>query len=195
VVDVAGNGLTFLPARTEVTIAAATERETSVRVFQEDTASGVRTAKVRVSGAADFEQRFEALPLGRSDAVAYARDLDGDGVEDQIIESQRVRASFSGVDGRWMEWVWKDTNTNLLPDSGLLGGSAVVAARAAGPAWEFRWKKGRRTVSLGSGNRLTIEQDQPLPAETLQPGKRDGVNFGVDRLAPNRAVYSVERPQ
>jgi hypothetical protein len=195
VVDVAGTGLTFLPAKTEVTIAAATEREISVRIFQEDTASGVRAATVRVSGAADFEQRFDVLPLGRSDAVAYARDLDGDGVEDQILENQRVRASFSGVDGRWMEWVWKDSNTNLLPDAGLLAGSAMVAARAAGPAWEFRWKRGRRTVSLGSGNRLTIEQDQPLPAETLQPGKRDGVSYKVDRPAPNRAAYSLERPQ
>jgi hypothetical protein len=56
---------------------------------------------------------------------------------------------------------------------------------------EFRWKKGRRTVSLGADNRLAIEQDQPLPPESLKSGKKDGVSYTVERPAPNRAVYSV----
>jgi hypothetical protein len=187
--------LKFLPARTEVSIAAATEREISVRVFSEEAMSGLREAMIRVSGAADFEQRFQAVPIGRGETIAYARDLDGDGVDDCVLESQRVRASFSGVDGRWMEWVWRDSNTNLLPDPGLLPGRGPMTARPTGAGWEFRQEKGRRTVSLGADNRLTIEQDQPLPPETLKAGKKDGVSYSVDRPAPNRAVYSLERAQ
>ena len=195
VVEVSGKGLTFLPARTEVSIAASTEREISVRVFSEDAVSGLRDAVIHVSGAADFERRFQTLPLGRGDTIAYARDLDGDGVEDRIIENQRVRASFSGTDGRWMEWVWKDSNTNLLPDTGLFAGRNTVKASAAGGSWEFQTERGRRKVSLGADNKLTIEQDQPLPPETLKAGKRDGVSYTVERPSPNRAVYSADRAQ
>ena len=191
VLEVAGKGLTFLPARTEVSIAAATEREVAVRVFSDDASGGLREATIRVSGAADFQQQFRAIPLSRGETVVYARDLDGDGIEDRIIENQRVRASFSGADGRWMEWVWKDSGMNLLPDSGLLPESSPVVVRASGAALEFRWKKGRRTVSLGADNRLTLEQDQPLPPENLKSGKKDGVSYTVERPAANRAVYSL----
>jgi hypothetical protein len=195
VVDISGKGLTFLPARTEVSIAASTEREISVRVFSEEGVSGLREAVIRVSGAADFERQFHALPLGRGDTIAYARDLDGDGVEDRILENQRVRASFSGVDGRWMEWVWKDSNTNMLPDAGLFAGRGPVKASASGASLEFQLERGRRKMSLGADNKLTIEQDQPLPPEMLKAGKRDGVSYAVERLSPNRAVFSLERAE
>jgi hypothetical protein len=195
VVEVAGKGLTFLPPRTEISIAAATEREISVHVFSDDVSGDRRDATIRVSGAAEFQQQFQAIPLSRGETVVYARDLDGDGIEDRIIENQRVRASFSGADGRWMEWVWKDSEMNLLPASGLLPDSGPVTARSSGATLEFRWKKGRRTVSLSSDNRLTIEQDQPLPPETLKSGKKDGVSYTIERPAPNRAVYSLDRAQ
>jgi hypothetical protein len=193
VVEVSGKGLTFLPARTEVSIAASTEREISVRVFSEGAVSGLREGTIRVSGAANLDQRFQTLPLGRGDTIAYARDVDGDGIADRIIENPRVRASFSGVDGRWMEWVWKDSNTNLLPDSGLLAGSGPVTARVSGATWEFQLGKGRRTVSLDADNKLAIEQDHALPPDLLKSGKKDGVNYGVERPAPNRALYSLEQ--
>jgi hypothetical protein len=102
-----------------------------------------------------------------------------------------VRASFSGADGRWMEWVWKDSGMNLLPDSGLLPENGPVTVRSSGAALEFRWKKGRRTVSLGADNRLTIEQDQPLPPETLKSGKKDGVTYTIERPSPSKAAYSL----
>jgi hypothetical protein len=195
VVEVAGKGLTFLPARAEISIAAATEREISVRVFSDDVSGERRQATIHVSGAADFQQQFQAIPLNRGETVVYARDLDGDGIEDRIIENQRVRASFSGADGRWMEWVWKDSEVNLLPSSGLLPDSGPVTVRTSGAALEFHWKKGRRTVSLSSDNRLTIEQDQALPPETLKSGKKDGVSASIERPAPNLAVYSLDRAQ
>ena len=150
---------------------------------------------IRVTGAADLEQRFDALPLSRGETAAYARDLDGDGVEDWIVENLRVRASFSGADGRWMEWVWKDSNTNLLPESGLLAASGPVTAKSIPAGWELQTNRGRRTISLSAENRLTIEQEQPLPPEILKPGKRDGVSYTIERPAPNRAQYYLERTQ
>ncbi len=179
VVQVEGKGVTFLPARTEISIPAASEREISVRILAGGAASGMQEATVRVTGAADFTQRFLAIPLGRGETVKYARDLDGDGVADRVLENQRVRASFSGVDGRWMEWVWKDSGMNLLPDSGLLPES----------------RDHHRTENLDSSNRLTIEQDKPLPPETLQSGKKDGVNYTIERPSPNRAVYTLQRAE
>ena len=121
----------------------------------------------------------------------WTRDM----VEDRIVENQRVRASFSGVDGRWMEWVWKDSNTNLLPESGLWTASGPTAALALASGWELQTNRGRRTITLGADNRLTIEQDHPLPAEILKPGKRDGVSYTIERPTPNRAFYSLERAQ
>jgi hypothetical protein len=180
VVQIEGKGLTFLPARTEISIPAASEREVSVRVLSDADGGGPREATVRVSGAAEFEQRFQAIPLGRGETITYSRDLDGDGAADRVIENQRVRASFSGADGRWMEWVWKDSEMNLLPDSGLLP--------------ERDPKKSRRKVNLGADNRLIIEQDQPLPPETLQSGKKDGVIWKIERPSPNRAIYTLEQP-
>ena len=194
-IELTGKGLTFLPARAEVSIAAAAEREISVRVFSDEPTTALREATVRVSGAAEFEHRFQALPVGRGDVVAYARDLDGDGVEDRVLESQRVRASFSGSDGRWMEWVWKDSNTNFLAESGLWPGTGPVRVSRSGTGWQFQTSKGLRTISLGLDNLLTIEQDHPLPPETLKPGKRDGVGNTVERPTPTRALYRLERAQ
>src|SRR6185295_6907746 len=138
---------------------------------------------------------FDALPIGRNQTVAYARDLDGDGVEDRVVENQRVRASFSGSDGRWMEWVWTDSNTNFLPASGSMPINRPSTGRAIQAGWEFQSAKIRRTVSLGSDNRLTVEQDQPLPPETLKPSKRDGIGQTIERLTPNRSSYRLDRSQ
>ncbi len=123
VVELSGQGVTFLPARTDISIAAATERDIPVRVFSETSSALKRSASIRVSGAADFTEAFEVLPVPRGATVTYARDLDGDGVVDVIIENQRVRASFSGADGRWLEWIWKDSSLNLLPGFGSFAGA------------------------------------------------------------------------
>ena len=94
-----------------------------------------------------------------------------------------------------MEWVWKDTNTNLLPESGLWVGSGPATARPVGTGWELQWNKGRRSLTLGADNRLTVDQDSPLPPEALKSGKKDGVSYSIERPAPNRAVYYLERAQ
>jgi len=193
VVELSGKGLTFLPARTEISIAASTEREIPVRIFCEGPADGLKEAVIQVSGAADLNQKFQAVPLARGQTVAYARDLDGDGIADYVLENQRARASFSGVDGRWMEWVWKDSNLNFLPDAGTLPGAALEWAQASRGGLEFRWKSGSRKVSLDAKNRLSIEQDGPLPQEILKQEKRSGVSLEVERSGGNRAVYILEQ--
>jgi len=154
VIDVSGKGLTLLPGRTEVSVAAATEREIAVRIFSDDTSSGLRDAVIHVTGAADIEQHFQALPLGRGETVAYARDLDGDGAEDRVLENQRVRASFSGVDGRWMEWVWKDSNTSYIHRDGTLANSDAarsVPAETREAAIRTRTQPGS---NLGAGTSM-----------------------------------------
>lgn len=191
--ELAGKGLTFLPARADIAIAGASVREISARIFSDDPAAVPRPASIRVSGAAELEQRFQAMPLARGATVVYSRDLDGDGVEDRIIENQRVRASFSGADGRWIEWIWKDSGANLLPDAGVPAGPGPVVSRQAGASLAFEWKNNRRTVTLDAQDHLTIEQDRPLPPEKLPSGKKDGLVYSTARPAPNRAVYSMER--
>jgi len=56
---------------------------------------------------------------------------------------------FSAQDGgRWMEFAWKDTNLNFLPEQGLFAGPGPVEVRAADDALEFTgkgWKAHRPT--------------------------------------------------
>jgi hypothetical protein len=48
-------------------------------------------------------------------------------------------------------------------------------------------------VSLDAKNRLSIEQDGPLPQEILKQEKRSGVSLEVERSGGNRAVYILEQ--
>ncbi len=193
VLEASGPGLTFLPARTEVSVAATVEREVSVRVFADDSQSDLRHARIRITGAAQLEQPLDLLPISRNETATYERDLDGDGTPDRILENQRVRASFSGVDGRWMEWVWKDSNTNFLSEAGAFAGAVPIVAQASSGKWEFQFSKGKRVVMLGADNRLSIQQDSPLPPDVPKPGKRDGVDSRVEKSGPNEVIYLLER--
>jgi hypothetical protein len=103
---------------------------------------------------------------------------------------------FSTQDGgRWLEFVWKDSGLNLLPENGALvgTGAAEVESRTDG-SLEFRGKGWRRIVRLGTGAILTVEQTTPLPPETLHTEKKSDIVFHVTRETPGRAVYSLERP-
>jgi hypothetical protein len=69
VLEASGPGLTFLPERSEVSIAATAEREISVRVFSDDSRSALRQATIRVTGAAQLDQPIELLPIPRGDVA------------------------------------------------------------------------------------------------------------------------------
>jgi hypothetical protein len=193
--EAAGEGLEFFPPKTEISVGAEDERRVSLRVFAAEGLAGVRDWRLRVGdlsgpGAdADLPMRVVLLPRGRT--VAWSADLDGDGSPEWVIESQRVRAIFSGQDGgRWMEFTWKDTNLNFLPEQGLFAGPGPVEVRAADGTLEFTGKGWKRTARL-SETTLTIEQSSPLPADRLSSEKRDGATLTIARPSATRATYTL----
>ena len=100
----------------------------------------------------------------RMATLAWTADLDGDGLPEWILESAKVRAVFSAQDGgRWMEFTWKDTNANFLPETGLFAQAGPVEVAQNGDALEFTGKGWKRTVKL-DGTALTVEQSTALPA-------------------------------
>jgi hypothetical protein len=136
--------------------------------------------------------RFAVVPRG--DTLAYAADLDGDGEAEWVLESQRARAVFSSRDGgRWREFVWKDSGTNVLPESGALASTGATEVEIMpDSSLEFRAAGRRRTVRL-TGATLTVDQTGPLPGETLETGKKGDLDFRTTRESSGRAVYRIER--
>jgi len=166
------------------------ERSVSLRVFPDENLSGMRDWRLKITGGASLDMPMRLLLIPRGQTVAWSSDLDGDGSPEWVLEDQKVRAIFSpGDGGRWIEFTWKDTGVNFLPESGALAGSGPVEVRSTGDRLEFSGHGWKRTVRL-AGNRLEVEQNSPLPAESIKPEKRSGVSLSIDRAAPTRAVYS-----
>jgi hypothetical protein len=90
-----------------------------------------------------------------------------------------------------MDFTWKDTNTNFLPETGLFAQAGPVEVRQNGDALEFIGKTWMRTVTL-RGTTLTIEQSSPLLPEILSPEKRGSTRLTVERPTATRAVYTLE---
>jgi hypothetical protein len=197
VVAATGAGLEFSPPRTEIAIGGGMERDVLIRVFPAQGQKGIVTGQLHVSGAANFDMpvRFAVIPRGVT--LAYSADLDADGQPEWILENQRARAIFSAQDGgRWLEFVWKDSGLDVLPEIGALAGTGAADVQM-GPdgSLEFRGSSWRRTVRLaGNGAVLTVEQTTPLQPEKLQTGKKSEVIFNVTRETPSRAIYTIERP-
>ena len=186
-----GEGLEFLPAKTEISVGAVDERRLSIRMFAKDGITGLRPWRLRVSGAADLDLPMRALLVPRGRTVAWTADLDSDGSPEWILETQKVRAVFSSQDGgRWMEFTWKDGNFNFLPDQGTFGGAGPVEIRIEGDGLVVSGKGWQRTIRL-SDSALTIEQSTPLPLDRLTPDRRGNVNFTIDRKSPTVTVYRL----
>ncbi len=187
-----GDGLDFLPAQLDISIGATAERRASFRVFAKDPAGqGLRDWHLRVTGGADLDLPMRAVLLPRGQTVAWTADLDNDGAPEWILESARIRAVFSPQDGgRWLEFTWKDTNTNFLTEPGALAARGPVEIRAAGSGLEFTAADWRRTVTL-AGNVLTIDQTTPLPADRLTGEKRGNVTLTIDRATRTHTVYTL----
>jgi hypothetical protein len=187
-----GEGLEFLPAKTELNIAAMDERRVSLRVFANDGVEGLRDWRLQVTGGATADLPMRAVLLPRGRTVAWTADLDGDGSPEWVLETQKVRAVFSSEDGgRWMEFNWKDTNLNFLPEQGAFAAPGPVEVLAVGDALEFTGKGWKRTVRL-TDTTLTVEQTTPLPPDGLTPAHRGNLNFGIDRPSATSARYTVQ---
>ena len=188
----AGEGLEFLPPKTDISIGPTDERRVEFRVFPAEGIAGVRDWTLKVGNGADLAMPMRLVLVPRSAAaVAWTADLDGDGSPEWILESAKVRAVFSTQDGgRWMEFTWKDTNTNFLPEMGAFAQAGPVEVRQNGDALEFTGKGWKRTVTL-NGAVLTVEQSTPLPAEILATEKRGNLTLTVERPTPTRAVYKL----
>ncbi|MBV9508118.1 MAG: hypothetical protein JO323_24255, partial [Acidobacteriia bacterium] len=192
-IEASGEGVEFSPGKTEIAVAAMEERRVSLRAFAEEGAAGLRDWHVHVSGGAELELPFRAILLPRNGVVAWTADLDGGGSPEWILESQRLRAIFSSKDGgRWMEFVWKDTNTNFLSIEGGLAQPGAVEIQANGNSLSFKGSGWTRTVSL-AGDALTIEQNSPLPAESIAAQKIGNLRLSIDRQSPSKITYKIEQ--
>jgi len=181
----------FLPAKTDLSIGPTDERRVEFRVFPAEGATGVRDWTLKIAGGAALAVPMRLVLVPRTSAVVWTADLDGDGAPEWILESAKVRAVFSTQDGgRWMEFTWKDTNTNFLPETGIFAQAGPVEVRQNGDALEFTGKGWKRTVTL-SGATLAVEQSTPLPPETLTTERRGNLTLTVERPAPTRSVYGL----
>ena len=185
-----GPGITFSPAKTEISIGPAMQREVSLRVFAEQ--PGLHNATLRMSGGGEADQPLRLVALPRNQAISWQADLDGDGIPEHVLENQRARAVFSTAGGRWLEFVWKDTGHDVLPEQGALAGSERVriepaesGLRIAGPGWT-------RTVSLDPTEaKLTIEHTGKLPP--VPSSAPAGLRFDATSESPAKTVFRIER--
>jgi hypothetical protein len=197
VVEAAGDALEFSPARAEISIAGGMERDAVIRVFPIPAQRGLMPWRLHVSGAADLDipMRFAVIPRGET--LGYSADLDGDGQIEWVLENQKARAVFSPQDGgRWLEFVWKDSGLNLLPENGALAGTGAAEVQLnANGRLEFSGNGWRRLIRLEPGGAtLEVEQSTLLPPETLHTGKKNDIVLRVTRESPAKGVYSLERP-
>ena len=192
--EAAGEGLEFFPPKTEVSVGATDERRVPLRVFaagQDAAADGLRDWRLKVTNGAELDLPMRVLLLPRGRTVAWSADLDGDGSPEWILESQKVRAVFSTQDGgRWMEFTWKDTNANFLPESGVFASPGAVEVQAQPDALEFSGKGWKRTVRL-TDSTLAVAQSTPLPGDLLVPERRGNIALTVTRPAAAHAVYTL----
>ena len=190
--EASGDGLEFFPPMTEISVGATSERRVVLRVFAAEGITGLCPWRLRIRGGTTLDLPMSAMLLPRRRTVAWTADLDGDGSPEWVLESQKVRAVFSSRDGgRWMEFTWKPTNTNFLPEAGAFAAAEPVEVRGNGDALEFTAKAWKRTVRL-TDEALTIEQSAPLPSDSLTPEKRGNTTFAIDRQSPARTVYSLQ---
>jgi len=189
--EASGAGLEFLPAKTDVSVAATDERTVALRVFAAEGTAGLRDWKLKITGAANVEMPMRLLLLPRGRTVAWSADLDGDGSVEWVLESQKARAVFSSQDGgRWIEFNWKDLNASFLPEQGVLAGKGPVEVRADADALEFSGKGWKRTVRLKE-NVLTMEQANGLPVDGLGEEKRGNITLTIDRT-PSMTTYTLK---
>jgi len=167
--EASGEGVEFSPAKTEISIGGSMEREVSLRVFTDHAEPGLHKCRFHLRGAAEADAAAAVVVIPRDKTVAYSYDLDADGQPEYVLENQHLRAVFSRPDGgRWLEFVWKDSNRNVLPENGVEIGKATLELRAG-------------ELSIG----------RTTPIEILQAGKFGEATLSVEHPNPGTTVYSL----
>jgi hypothetical protein len=103
-------GLEFSPARMTVTVGAGVSRDVSFRVFARDAAGGLRAGSVSVTGAAQTTEPIQFAVFPQTGAIGFSTG------GFTILENGKFRAAF--WPGRWLEFLNKENNLNLLGDAG-----------------------------------------------------------------------------
>jgi hypothetical protein len=111
VLEPRADGLDFSPAKLDVTVGVSTSRDVSFRVFAKDAEPGVHTGAIRVSGATTSSEPLQFVVIPDRGSVAYSA------FGFSFLESAKVRASF--MPGKWLEYITKDNNQNLVPVGGV----------------------------------------------------------------------------
>ncbi len=148
VLQLSGEGVSFSPPKTEISVGASAQRDISVRVFADEISPGLHGAKITLSGAENLELEAKMIVIPRGETVAYSADLLGDGRTEYVLETQKTRAVFSGPDqNHWLEFVWKAEEKNLLPTNGI-------------------------DLGLGSGHKITLRDSELIVEQSTGfPGK------------------------
>jgi hypothetical protein len=161
----------FTPPKTEISIGASMERDVTLRVFINRAGPGLHKCKFRLRGAADVDAAAVVVVIPRDQTVAYSYDLAADGQPEYVFENQHLRAVVSRPDGgRWLEFVWKDSNRNVLPENGVEIGKAAIELRAT---------------------ELSLERASPI--ETVQPGKFGEATLSIEHPEQGTTVFSLKR--
>jgi hypothetical protein len=145
--EIKAEGLEFLPAAMDVAVGASVARDVSFRVFANEASPGLHAGTVILSGAAAATEPVQFVVIPQKGAVAFS--VNGF----SLLESVKSRASF--MPGRWLEFVNKENNQNLLAGGGMpFTAGPVIADNDA-----LVFAAGKRTIRLED-----LEQLVPKPA-------------------------------
>ncbi|HEX4133834.1 MAG TPA: hypothetical protein VHY84_04360 [Bryobacteraceae bacterium] len=121
VLEPKADGIDFSPAKLEVTVGVSTSRDVSFRVFAKEASPGLHAGTIAVSGAATAMEPIQFAVIPQTGAVAFST------AGFSFIESTKARASF--IPGRWLEFLNKDTNQNMLANTGVAFTAGPIEAR------------------------------------------------------------------
>jgi hypothetical protein len=167
--DARCDGIDLLPAHDEISIGGSMDRTVPLRVFTNQSAPGLHDCQFRLSGAASLETSARIVVIPRDKTIAYSVDLDSDNQPEFVYENEHLRAVFSRPDGgRWLEFVWKDSNRNVLPENGIEVGKAAVELRPT----EISIDASVDALQPGKYGEATLSIQHPKSAHTVVSLKR-----------------------
>jgi len=160
-IEATSSALEFAQPKTEIVVAASSERDMALRVFADHAAPGLQSATLTVTGSALSFTPIRFLVIPRGETVSFTEG------NSTVLESQRARAVFTA--DRLLEFTWKDSERNMLPEGGVPLGSAKVTAL-----------KGADLLTEGGA----------LP---VNPGKQGDVQLTVTPFPNGKITYTLSR--